>query len=553
MIIPDNLSRHVLVTSQDEQGCGKCGNRKRNKSLSTKLTRSKFLEIMGASAGGLALTSILGCEPKQEQSAHSPPGQANHDVWTFNSRPDLSPPAIEVTASAHDTSSGYVFVAPKRGVLAPQSGPGQNGLMILDDSGQLVWFYSLQDQGKSATDFKVQSYQGRPVLTWWEAAELRGPSGGEYVILDDSYREITRVRAGNDYKGDMHEFLITPEDTALLPIYNKVAADLSSVGGPKDGSAVEGVVQEVDIETGEVLFEWHSLDYVTLEESYYELASKGFYHSNFEYFHVNSIDIDHDGNLLISAKKTYAVYKLDRKTGDVIWRLGGKNGDFQMGPGTRTRRQHDARRQRDGTITIFDNIGEPKDFADGVAKDEQSRGIVVELDEEEMSASLVREYTHPRKLGALHEGNLQVLPNGDVFIGWGSVPVFSEFSSEGEILFDANFITKQQSYRAYRFPWSGQPQDEPSVVVERGSEDKVTLYASWNGATEVDTWEVLAGPRPGELESLASFPRDGFEAAMVVRTSDPYVAVRAKHASGRVLGASKPVEPGSQAVFSSLG
>ncbi len=500
---------------------------------------------MGASAGVIALTSILGCEPKQRRPARSPSAQANHKVWSFSSRPDLIPPAIEVTTPAHDTSSAYVFVAPKRGALAPKRGPGQNGLMILDDSGQLVWFYSLQDQGKSATDFKVQSYQGRPVLTWWEAAELHGPSGGEYVILGDSYREITRVRAGNDYKGDMHELLITPEDTALLPIYNRVAGDLSSVGGPKDGSVVEGVVQEVDIETGEVLFEWHSLDHVALEESYYEPGSKGFYHDNFEYFHLNSIDIDHDGNLLISAKKTYAVYKLDRKTGDVIWRLGGKNSDFEMGAGTRVRRQHDARRQRDGTITIFDNIGEPQDYADGVTKDEQSRGIVLELDEEEMSASLVREYTHPEKLGAAHEGNVQVLPNGNVFIGWGSEPVFSEFSKDGELLFDANFITKQQSYRAYRFPWTGQPQDEPAVVVERGSEDKVTLYASWNGATEVATWEVLAGPSPGELESLASVPRDGFETAMVVRTSDPYVAVRAKHSSGRVLGASKAVESGT--------
>src|SRR5919112_4620562 len=362
MIMPDNLNRHVLVTGH-EQECGRCSNRGRNRSLDTKHTRRKFLKTMGAGAGAFALTSILGCQPKQRRSARTVSAQANHKVWRFSSRSGLIPPAVEVTTPAHDTSSGYVFVAPKRGVLAPQSGPGQNGLMILDDSGQLVWFYSLQDQGKSATDFKVQSYRGRPVLTWWEASELRGPSGGEYVILDDSYREITRVHAGNDYKGDMHEFLITPEDTALIPIYNKVAMDLSPVGGPEDGFAVEGVVQEVDIETGEVVFEWHSLDYVALEESYYEPALKGFYHDHYEYFHLNSIDLDRDGNLLISAKKTFAVYKLDRKTGDVIWRLGGKNSDFEMGPGTRARRQHDARRQRDGTITIFDNIGEPQDFA----------------------------------------------------------------------------------------------------------------------------------------------------------------------------------------------
>jgi hypothetical protein len=137
---------------------------------------------------------------------------------------------------------------------------------------------------------------------------------------------------------------------------------------------------------------------------------------------------------------------------------------------------------------------------------------------------------------------MQVLPNGNVFIGWGSEPVFSEFSSEGEILFDANFITKQQSYRAFRFPWTGKPQNDPAVVAERGSEDKVTLYASWNGATEVDTWEVLAGSSPNQLKPVVSASRRGFETTVAVRTAKPYVAVRAKDSSGRVLGVSKPIE-----------
>jgi outer membrane protein assembly factor BamB len=513
--------------------------------LGTKRTRRKFLKGVGAGAGALMLAGILGCEPARRRSVRSASARANRKVWSFRSRSGLVPPAVGVTTAAHDTSSGYVFVAPKRGVLAPQKGPGQNGLMILDDGGQLVWFYSLQDQGKSATDFKVQSYRGRPVLTWWEAAEAHGPRVSEYVILDDSYGEVKRVRAGDGYEGDMHEFLITPEDTALIPIYGQVPTDLSSFGGPKDGFIVEGVIQEVDIETGEVLFEWHSLDHVGPDESYYELTSKGFYYKNFEYFHLNSIDIDDDGNLLISAKKTFALYKLDRKTGDIIWRLGGKKSDFQMGPGTRTRRQHDARRLPDGTITVFDNRGDPKDYADGVAENEQSRGVVLEVDEEKMTVSLVRQYTHPDKMGSVHEGNMQALPNGNVFIGWGSEPVFSEFSKVGELLFDADFVNKQQSYRAFCFPWVGQPQEDPVAVAERTSGDEVKVYSSWNGATEVATWEILSGERQDELKTLKSFPRDGFETAMSVRTSDPYVAVRAKDRSGRVLGTTKPVEPRS--------
>jgi Arylsulfotransferase (ASST) len=283
-----------------------------------------------------------------------------------------------------------------------------------------------------------------------------------------------------------------------------------------------------------VLFEWHSLEHVGLEESYFRPPEPSGY--GYDYFHINSIDIDHDNNLLVSARKTSTVYKIDRNSGEIIWRLGGKKSSFEMGPGTRTRYQHDARRQRDGTITIFDNGGA------NVA--EQSRGIVVELDEEGMTATLVREYTHPERLLASTQANMQVLPNGNVFIGWGSKPFLSEFSSNGELLFDANVVWKQ-SYRTFRFPWSGQPQEKPDVAAEPGPDNELTLHVSWNGATEVATWEALAGPDPGRLRPVGSpAPRDGFETAIVVRTAEPYVGVRAQDRSGRVLGTSKAVKPG---------
>jgi hypothetical protein len=172
---------------------------------------------------------------------------------------------------------------------------------------------------------------------------------------------------------------------------------------------------------------------------------------------------------------------------------------------------------------------------------DQSRGIVIEVDEEKMSATLLQEYTSPEKLLTTSQGNVQLLPNANVFIGWGSAPIISEFSYEGKLLFNARFPPDVESYRAFRFPWTGHPTDAPAVVAEPGPEDGVTLYASWNGATEVATWEVLAGPRPGRLEPVDSFPRDGFETAMSVQTSDPYVAVRARDNADKVLGASEPV------------
>jgi hypothetical protein len=173
---------------------------------------------------------------------------------------------------------------------------------------------------------------------------------------------------------------------------------------------------------------------------------------------------------------------------------------------------------------------------------DESRGIVIEIDEEKMSATLLREYTSPEKLLTTSQGNVQLLPNTNVLIGWGSAPFISEFSYEGKLLFDARFPPDVESYRAFRFPWKGYPTDAPSVVAESRSDDEVVLYASWNGATEVTTWEVLAGPRPGQLGSVESFPRDGFETTMLVHTSDPYIAVRARDRYGRVLGANGPVK-----------
>ncbi len=475
-------------------------------------------------------TAASAAHSEQALALGSPPAP-QQGAWAFRTRPDLSPPAAGVDTQAHDTAPGYIFLAPERG------GPIQGGPMIVDDRGQVVWFRPLRDERTFARDLKVQNYRGEPVLTWWEG--FLGGQHNEYVIVDSSYRELTRFRAGNGYSGDHHEFLITPQDTALIVIYDPVRRDLSSIGGPTSDVVWQGIVQEIDIETGEVIFEWRSLDHVGLDETYAEPHNDAL--PGIDYFHINSIDIDRDGNLLICARETFAAYKLDRKTGEVIWRLGGKKSDFEMGPGTPFAYQHDARRQPDGTITVFDNGTTV--FENGLPRAvEESRGIVLELDEEEMSATLVREYTHPDKQFAHAGGNMQVLPNGNVFIGWGRALVFSEVSGDGELLFDASLPPQNNSYRAFRFPWDGHPVDEPAAVAERVSEAEVRVYASWNGATQVAAWEVLSGPGPDRLKSLGRVPCNGFETAITAHTGEPYVAVQARHSSGSVLGTSKALE-----------
>ena len=275
-------------------------------------------------AGGvwITLTGTLGCEPSPRARAIASPARGE-EPWSFRSRPDLRPPAIAVSKNSSGKAPGYVFVSPKKEPEA--SGPSEDAPLIVDNGGEPIWFHALLgDDEKDAFTFEVQTYKGEKVLTWWEGLHT-GFGQGEYVLMDHSYREIKRVRAGNGYEGDHHEFLITPEDTALITIYSEVPWDLSSVGGPADSAVLDGIVQEVDIETGKVLFEWHSLEHVGLEESYLKPN---------DYFHINSINVYDENHLLISSRSTCTVYKVDRKTGEIVWRLGGKKNDFEMGPGT---------------------------------------------------------------------------------------------------------------------------------------------------------------------------------------------------------------------------
>ena len=502
----------------------------------TGVTRRGFLRAAGAGAAWVALAGTLGCEPaeREERAGASPLGSGGAPVRVvtpalqgpirvYRSRPDLMPPNVAVGTPAEGTAPGYVFIAPKKGF-------GQRGPLILDDGGNPVWFQPLQSEEPDTMDFKVQSYRGEPVLTWWVG--VHGAYGqGEYVICDAGYREVARFGAGNDFNGDHHELIITERDTALVTIYKEVPWDLSPYGASGTREVAEGIIQEIDIETGEVLFQWRSLDHVPIEESHGEIPEDPT--TPFDYFHINSIDVDDDENLLVSARRTFAVYKIDRETGEVIWRLGGKKSDFTMGEGTKTLYQHDARRQPDGTITLFDN--------GGVYVSEESRVVSIRTDTETMTATMTGELTHPDGVLSATQGNAQRLPNGNVFVGWGSEPIFSEFSEGGDLLFSASLPAAIESYRAFRHPWTGRPEGIPALAATPAPGDEVTLYASWNGATEVESWEVLAGPALDRLDPIGSVPRTGFETNIAVRTGEALLAVRALDSSGQVLGNSKAV------------
>jgi hypothetical protein len=255
----------------------------------------------------------------------------------------------------------------------------------------------------------------------------------------------------------------------------------------------------------------------------------------FDPYHINSISIAQDGNLILSMRSTSAVYKIDHRSGRVLWTLGGKQSSFTMGPGTPTFFQHDAVAQADGTLTIFDNGG------GGPFVHRQSRGIRERLDLHAMTATLVAEYDHSPPLKAAVQGGMQALPDGDVFLGWGPQSFFSECDASNHQIFDAHFTELIVSYRAYRFPWDAQPTTLPALAVSAAGRIP-RLFASWNGATDVSSWRVLAGASARGLRPLATASKTSFETAISVRTGSRYFAVQALDAGGHVLARSRAIE-----------
>ena len=316
---------------------------------------------------------------------------------------------------------------------------------------------------------------------------------------------------------------------ALITIYNNVLADLSSVGGPSNGIVQEGVVQEIDIETGNVLFEWHRLDHVPLTGSWRAaLPASGPY----DYFHINSVNPDTDGNLLISSRHTWTVYKVNRTTGDVIWRLGGKNSDFALGPGVQFAWQHNAIAVDSGTIRIFDNE------SNGIPVLPASRVIWVKHDDDAMTATLAQSFQHPEGLQALAEGNAQALPNGDTFVGWGIIGRFSEFDSGGNLIFDAALPSGYNDYRAYRQEWVASPTTTPTASSVFSADENTIVDAVWNGATEVASWQVFGGYDPSTLSLVGQGDWNGLDTPIVIPGPLPYCQVSALNSAGIVIGTS---------------
>ena len=438
---------------------------------------------------------------------------------TLHTIPGAGLPVLQVLARSAKAKSGYIFVAEKQG--GKTGGP-----MIVDSRGQVVWYHQIAPP-LQATDFRVQRYHGKPVLTWWQGTEsVAGTGKGEYEIFDTSYRHIATVRAGNGLHGDLHEFQLTPRGTAFITAYREVPADLSGVGGPKQGFVDDSVVEEIDIATGRVLFEWHSIGHVPFSDSTQanrEPARNASRKRPLDYFHVNSVADGPGGTILISGRNVSTVYLLARD-GHIVWRIGGSRSDFGPKAAVRFAFQHNAR-LHGNLLSLFDNGGIPR-------VEPFSRPLVLRLDVSARRATIVRTFQPPKKIASPYEGNLELLPGGGALVGWGGIRQVSEFGADGRLLLQLK-LPYGDTYRAYLGAWAGRPTTRPAVAVEGR-----TLFASWNGRTGIARWQVLAGTDAAHLEPAGEQAWTGLETSIALDGTAKAVAVRALDAHGNVLGTS---------------
>jgi arylsulfotransferase ASST len=455
----------------------------------------------------------------------------------FVSEPRLIPPRISVFKRG--TTKGNIFMTPLPSPVIHPGGSlsinpvGPGGPMIVDGNGNLVWFKQLE-RPDVAANLRIQRYRDRRVLTWWQGGVTPSAYGlGKGVIANRSYRTIKTVHAGNGYQMDIHEFTLAPGGSALFTIYSPVMVHLPGTPEGQLSPLLDSIIQEVDIDTGRVMWEWHAYGHVPLSQSYATPENSATYDA----FHINSIQRRKHGRVLVSMRDTSAVYAIDKASGKILWRLGGKASDFRQRGDARFWLQHDAQLIGHQRISVFDDEAGPPQKAPA------SRGLVLRLHRKRAKATMVEEYLRSDDTSAQSEGSVQTRPGGNVFVGFGSTQFFSEFSPEGRLLYDAGLPKDDGSYRMYRYKWNATPKTLPAVAASRDSASRVSVYASWNGATDVARWQVLAGSGGGPLEPVGSARRNGFETRIRVSSSANAFAVRALDADGKVLATSARTHP----------
>jgi outer membrane protein assembly factor BamB len=523
--MPPSLTHDSVQEAPSRRGTGL---------FSARVGRRAFLRGAAAGAGVLAVGIGFGaeaCSSSTKAAQHTPTGTPPASPTpapypAFHTRPDLAgAPSAQVIASHGSTADTYIFLTPNDGSHASAA--------LFNSQGKLVWIHPASQQ---ATNFQVVRYRGQDMLAWFEGAVAKtGYGTGEHVLCNDRYEEVARIAGSGGAQLDLHELVVTPQGTALVEAYTPVTMDLTPYGGLADTPVLDCTIEEIDIESGAQLFSWSSLDHVGLGESRATVPTAA--GSMYDYFHINAIEVDRDGNLLVSARNTCALYKIDRTTGDIVWRFGGADGASLPAPHITMKDaaesfwyQHDVRRNPDGTISIFDDGGSPYKHS--------GRGLVMQVDEGSGKATVRQSVGGENSLHVSFQGSFRRQADGHWLVGWGDIGRVTEYSQDGKALLDIAFTGN--SYRALRFPWRGNPQDLPLVAAQAAS-GGTTVWASWNGATDVAQWRVLGGDDASSLMAYGTYPWRDFETAMPLRRTAKLFTAEALDAHGAVLARATPV------------
>jgi EmrB/QacA subfamily drug resistance transporter len=506
------------------------------------------LRLVAVVVGVLGLFAILdftvGAQPGPPIGAYK-----LDDAYRFVSAPKLHPPIIEKASSAVSGTPAPGLIL--TGAFYDLSKPpmrGQSGPLILNNNLQPVWFRPVPTNVVAA-NLDEQIYHGQPVLSWWQGVVTNTgqTSSGKYIVVNQNYETIATLQGKNGWVLTLHTMVIDG-DHAWVTANKNVPMNLSKWGGVYNGTLVDSALQEYDLKTGKLLWSWDAFDHIGLEGTHSLPPGNGF---PWDAYHINSIDLIGNDTALVSMRDTWGVYKINTSSGKIEWTLGSNRSDFKFGRHAEFKYQHDVTLLPNGDLSMFDDhCCFLESGGTYLPPTGPSRAEVLRIDEDKHTATLVSQYRHHDEDGrqgtnASYMGSAQLLPNGNVFVGYGNLPFFAEYSKSGEMVMDALFPGPDLTYRAIKIPpneFVGSPLTPPDGAV-RQVHGKTTVYASWNGATQVASWRVLAGPSGSQLAPVTTAPKAGFETGITVSQDYKVYKLQALDANGKVLGTSKPFEP----------
>ena len=462
------------------------------------------------------------------------------DTYTYVTAPALHPPKLQIQTAAPKQGLPGVIVTTNFYNLSHPPITGQSGPLILDSHMQPLWYKPIPTNAVAA-NLEVQTYEGKPALSWWQGNIT--PTGeinsGEDVVVDDHYRTIATLHATGGWVLTLHEMIIRGHDI-WVTVNRNVQANLSDYGGVNHGVLVQSAVQEYDLRTGKLLYTWSATGHVPLADSYTQPPPNGF---GWDAYHINSISLVPGDRMLVSFRNTWSAVMVDRATGKILWTIGGKRSTFRFPSGSGFQWQHDVEYHAGNLISLFDDhCCEITGNGQYLAPTGNTRGEVFRLDPATGAVTVLKRIENNQGYDAEYMGNIELQNNGGMFIGWGDAPLMSDYNAAGHLIFQAQLPGSDIDYRAYLQQWVGRPLTPP-IGVALDHAGQTVVYASWNGATQVQAWRVMAIGSGGPATRLAQAAKNGFETKIPVSGSATRFEVQALDARGHVIGTTRPFAP----------